>query len=109
MASSILNDPALYGKVALISDSRVSGISHGAIGVHCAPEAAAGGPIALVDDGDTISFDLKAGEITLEIGEDELRQRRAEWTPREFRHARRYLSDFAATVTQADQGCVSRS
>ncbi|MBL50072.1 MAG: dihydroxy-acid dehydratase [Roseibacillus sp.] len=109
MASSILNDPALYGKVALISDSRVSGISHGAIGVHCAPEAAAGGPIALVDDGDTISFDLKTGEIMLEIGEDELRQRRAQWTPREFRHARRYLSDFAATVTQADQGCVSRS
>lgn len=108
LASSILNDPELYGKVALISDSRVSGISHGAIGVHCAPEAAAGGPIALVEDGDEISFDLLAGEISLEISAEEMERRRSEWKPREFRHKRRYLSDFAATVTQADCGCVSR-
>lgn len=109
LASSILNDPDLYGKVALITDSRVSGISHGAIGVHCAPEAAVGGPIALVEDGDVISFDLQAGEISLEISDDVLERRRTRWSAPEIRHKRRYLSDFAATVTQADQGCVSRA
>ncbi len=109
LASSILTIPELYGKVALISDTRVSGVSHGAIGVHCAPEAAAGGPIALVEDGDAISFDLIAGEISLEVPAADLERRRAKWTPPTLRYRRGYLSDFAATVTQADQGCVSRS
>lgn len=109
LASSILNDPDLYGKVALITDSRVSGISHGAIGVHCAPEAAAGGAIALVEDGDVIAFDLQTGEISLEVSAEELDRRRSIWSAPEIRHRRRYLSDFASTVTQADQGCVSRA
>lgn len=107
LASSILTIPELYGKVAMISDTRVSGVSHGAIGVHCAPEAAAGGPIALVEDGDTIVFDLLAGEITLEISDDEFSRRRQKWAPPEIRYQRRYLADFAATVTQANEGCVS--
>ena len=67
LAASALSVPELNGKVALISDTRVSGISHGAIGVHCAPEAAVGGPIALVENGDEISFDCLVGDVTLHI------------------------------------------
>ncbi|MDP1799133.1 MAG: dihydroxy-acid dehydratase, partial [Planctomycetaceae bacterium] len=97
------------GKVALISDTRVSGISHGAIGVHCSPEAAVGGPIALVHDGDEISFDLPSGDITVHVNEDELGRRRQAWRPPEFERTRGYLADFTATVAQAHDGCVSRA
>lgn len=109
LAASALSVPELNGKVALISDTRVSGISHGAIGVHCAPEAAVGGPIALVRDGDEISFDLMPGTITLHVSDDELNRRRQTWKPPVIKHARGYLADFAATVAQANDGCVSRA
>ena len=108
LAASALSVPELNGKVALISDTRVSGISHGAIGVHCAPEAAVGGPIALVLDGDEISFDLMPGTITLHVSDEELGRRRQEWQAPTIKHARGYLADFAATVAQANDGCVSR-
>ncbi|HND55071.1 MAG TPA: dihydroxy-acid dehydratase, partial [Pirellulaceae bacterium] len=107
LAASALSVPELNGKVALISDTRVSGISHGAIGVHCAPEAAVGGPIALVEDGDEISFDLPAGSITLHVSDERLAARRGAWRPPTLRHQRGYLADFSATVAQADRGCVS--
>lgn len=107
LAASALSVPELNGKVALISDTRISGISHGAIGVHCAPEAAVGGPIGLVHDGDKISFDLPSGAITLHISDAELAARRAGWKPAARTYVRGYLADFAATVAQANQGCVS--
>ncbi|MEE3182165.1 MAG: dihydroxy-acid dehydratase, partial [Planctomycetota bacterium] len=107
VASAALSVPELDGKVALVSDTRVSGVSHGAIGVHCAPEAIAGGPIALVEDGDEISFELLEGKITLHVSDEELGTRRARWTPPELKHSRGYLADFSATVSQADSGCVS--
>ena len=107
VASAALSVPELDGKVALVSDTRVSGVSHGAIGVHCAPEAIAGGPIALVEDGDEISFELLEGKITLHVSDEDLGTRRAAWTPPELKHTRGYLADFAATVSQADSGCVS--
>lgn len=109
VASAALAVPELDGRVALISDTRVSGVSHGAIGVHCAPEAALGGPIALVADGDEISFDLLTGEIILHITDEELGRRRQQWRPAARRFRRGYLLDFAATVTQANHGCVSRA
>lgn len=109
LAASALAVPELNGRVALISDTRVSGISHGAIGVHCAPEAAVGGPIGLVEDGDEIGFDLPAGAITLYVSDETLTRRRAAWKPPSRAYARGYLADFAATVSQADQGCVSRA
>ncbi len=108
LAASALSVPELNGKVALISDTRVSGISHGAIGVHCSPEAAVGGPIALVHDGDEISFDLPLGSITLHVPDEELNHRRQAWQRPTIQHARGYLADFAATVAQAHDGCVSR-
>ncbi len=103
VATAALSTPALKGKVALVSDTRVSGVSHGCIGIHCAPEAAVGGPIGRVQDGDTIAFDLLAGTIHADA---DLAQRPA--FPAPPVHGRGYLADFAATATQADQGCVSR-
>lgn len=107
LAASALSVPELNGKVALISDTRISGISHGAIGVHCAPEAAVGGPIGLVHNGDQISFDLPSGAITLHISDAEFAARRAGWKPTARNYVRGYLADFAATVAQANHGCVS--
>ena len=109
VATAALAVPELDGKVAFVSDTRVSGVSHGAIGVHCSPEAAVGGPIALVHDGDEISFDLLAGDITLHVPDEELAQRRQSWTAPDRSHGHGYLSDFAAVVSQAHHGCVSRS
>ena len=107
VASAALSVPELDGKVALVSDTRISGVSHGAIGVHCAPEALVGGPIALVEDGDEISFELLEGNITLHVSDENLAARRQAWTPPPHAHTRGYLADFAATVSQADSGCVS--
>ncbi|MGY8770334.1 MAG: dihydroxy-acid dehydratase [Pirellulales bacterium] len=109
VATAALAVPELDGKVAFISDTRVSGVSHGAIGVHCAPEAAVGGPIALVEDGDTISFDLLAGKITLDVDDTTLAQRKQNWKAPELNLQRGYLADFSATVSQADSGCVSKA
>ena len=106
VATAALSTKELDGKVAFLSDSRVSGVSHGAIGVHCCPEAAIGGPIGLVADGDEISFDLLAGEITLHVSEEELAARRENWRPLRRRYDVGYLATFAATAGQADVGCV---
>ena len=72
--------------------------------MHCAPEAAAGGPIALVADGDEIAFDLPAGTIQWRVSDEEQTARRAAYVPRPISHDRRYLAEFAATVTGADRG-----
>lgn len=102
IASAALAVPELDGQVALISDTRVSGVSHGAIGVHCSPEAAVGGPIAAIQDGDELEFDLLAGTIELHA---DISIRSTQWPAPE--HQRGYLADFAATATQAHEGCVS--
>ena len=109
VATAALSVPELDGKVAFISDTRVSGVSHGAIGVHCSPEAAVGGPIGLVQNGDEISFDLLAGEIHLNVSDDEMTSRKTAWNAERPRHTRGYLADFSATVAQAHHGCVSRA
>lgn len=103
VASAALATPELDGRVAFISDARVSGVSHGAIGVHCSPEAVAGGPIGQVQDGDSITFDLLAGTIHVDA---DLAARPN--MARDVTQRRGYLADFSATVAQADQGCVSR-
>lgn len=102
LATAALSTPELDGKVALISDARVSGVSHGAIGVHCSPEAAVGGPIARVKDGDIISFDLLDGVIAW-AGSVE--------TPEDFpvfNGKEIYLREFSQNTTQSHQGCVSK-
>jgi dihydroxy-acid dehydratase len=105
VASAALAVPELKGKVALISDTRVSGVSSGAVGVHCSPEAAVGGPIASVRDGDPITFDLLAGTIHVDA---DLSAPDRQIAPHPVKYQRGYLADFAATVTQAHEGCVSR-
>lgn len=108
IATAALAVPELDGKIAFISDARVSGVSHGAIGVHCAPEAIVGGPIACVNDGDLISFDLLNGSIHVDITAEEISARRAELKPRPVAEVRRgYLADWSATSAQASHGCVS--
>jgi dihydroxy-acid dehydratase len=108
IATAALAVPELDGKIAFISDARVSGVSHGAIGVHCAPEAIVGGPIACVQDGDVISFDLLNGTIHVDISAEEMAARRAQLQPRSGTAVRRgYLADWSATTAQASHGCVS--
>ena len=107
VASSALSTPELDGKVAFLSDTRVSGVSHGAMGVHVCPEAAAGGPIGLVEDGDEIAFDLLAGTLTLAVEDTELARRRERRVIPPLQHERGYLRQFAATVGGADVGCVA--
>lgn len=103
IASAALATPELDGRVAMISDTRVSGVSHGAIGVHCSPEAAVGGPISKVIDGDVIRFDVLEGIV--EVAADLDSRDAPDWP---VLYQRGYLADFGATVTQAHHGCVSR-
>ena len=110
IATAALAVPELDGKIAFISDARVSGVSHGAIGVHCSPEAIVGGPIGFVQDGDIIGFDLLKGTITVNITDAEMAVRRANLKPRPTLEPRRgYLADWSATVAQASHGCVSKA
>jgi dihydroxy-acid dehydratase len=92
--------------VALITDGRFSGATRGACIGHISPEAAAGGPIALVNEGDTISIDIPNRRIDLEVPEAELAKRKAAWKrhPPKVNHG--YLARYAAQVTSADTGAV---
>jgi dihydroxy-acid dehydratase len=89
---------------ALITDGRFSGATKGPAIGHVSPEAAAGGPIALVREGDTISIDINAGTLTLEVDDAELGRRRASWEPPAPRYATGVLSRYARLVTSADKG-----
>jgi dihydroxy-acid dehydratase len=88
-----------------ISDARMSGTSYGTCVLHVAPEAAAGGPLALVRDGDRITLDVAARRLQLEVAEDELARRRAAWQPPAPHYQRGYGALYAEHVTQANLGC----
>lgn len=88
-----------------LSDARMSGTSYGGCLLHCAPEAAVGGPLALVQTGDTVTVDVPARTIHLNISDDELSRRRAAWTLPPPRYERGYGWLFGRHVLQADQGC----
>ena len=88
-----------------LSDARMSGTSYGACVLHVAPEAYVGGPLALVRTGDTISVDVDARSIRLEVGEEELAARRAQWTPPPPRYERGYGWMFSRHIRQANDGC----
>jgi dihydroxy-acid dehydratase len=88
-----------------LSDARMSGTSYGGCLLHCSPEAAVGGPLALVRTGDLITVDVPARRIHLEVSDDELARRRAEWTPPPPRYERGYGWMFGRHILQADQGC----
>ena len=90
--------------VALITDGRFSGATKGPAIGHVSPEAAAGGPIALVREGDTISIDIDAGTLELEVPDAELAERRAAWEPPAPKYSSGVLSRYAKLVTSADKG-----
>lgn len=92
--------------VALITDGRFSGATRGASIGHISPEAAEGGPIALVEEGDMIAIDMNACTITLEVSDEDLAKRRANWVKPEPKIKTGYLSRYAKLVTSASTGAV---
>ncbi|MFI5801843.1 L-arabinonate dehydratase [Streptomyces sp. NPDC051561] len=88
-----------------ISDARMSGTSYGACVLHIAPESYVGGPLALVRTGDPITLDVAARTLQLNVSEEELELRRAEWTPPPKRYERGYGALYQEQITQADTGC----
>ncbi|QIY95130.1 L-arabinonate dehydratase [Streptomyces sp. S1D4-11] len=88
-----------------ISDARMSGTSYGACVLHVAPESHIGGPLALVRTGDTITLDVEARSLQLDVDDEELERRRAEWTAPPERYERGYGALYNEQITQADTGC----
>lgn len=112
MREMLSTTAALYGlgmgeKVALITDGRFSGATRGFCIGHVGPEAAEGGPIGLVEDGDTIRIDAEAGTIDLDVPEDVLAERRARWQPRVNDYQSGALYRYAQNVGPAYQGAVT--
>ncbi|MFO0425507.1 MAG: IlvD/Edd family dehydratase [Planctomyces sp.] len=91
--------------IVRISDSRMSGTAFGTVVLHVAPEAAAGGPLGLVQNGDQIALDVEQRTLNLIVDDDELQRRRAQWAPPATRHLRGYPRLYIDHVLQADEGC----
>jgi dihydroxy-acid dehydratase len=98
----------LGDSVALLTDGRFSGATHGLMAGHVAPEAAHGGPIAAVRDGDTIVFDIAARRLDLEIPEQELKARLREWIAPPPRYTAGVMAKYAKLVSSASEGAVTR-
>ena len=96
----------LGSTVALITDGRFSGASRGAAIGHVSPEAAVGGPIALVEEGDIISIDIPGNRLNMKVSEEELAKRRAAWKPRKPRVTDGYLARYQALVTSGNRGAI---
>lgn len=104
--TSILSGMGLDGQVMLLTDGRFSGATRGAAIGHVSPEAAARGPIAAIRDGDSVVLDIPAGSITVELSDEEIRERLAELPTWEPRVERGYLRRYARLVTSANTGAV---
>ena len=104
--TSAIAGMGLGSKVALITDGRFSGASRGASIGHVSPEAAVGGPIALVKEGDLIKINIKEKTLNIDVSDEELNQRSKEWTPREAKIKTGYLARYSKLVTSGDRGAV---
>ena len=104
--TSAIAGMGLGSSVALITDGRFSGASRGASIGHVSPEAAVGGPIALVEEGDIISINIPENKLDVLVPEEELDRRRAAWQPREPRVSGGYLSRYRELVTSGNRGAV---
>ena len=104
--TSAIAGMGLGSSVALITDGRFSGASRGASIGHISPEAAVGGPIALVEEGDIIAIDIPANAINVKVSDEVLAERRAKWQPREPKVKSGYLARYASMVTSADKGAI---
>ena len=104
--TSAIMGMGLGSSVALITDGRFSGASRGAAIGHISPEAAVGGPIALVEEGDTIRINIPENKLDFVISEEELKERRAKWQPRTPKITTGYLARYAAMVTSGNRGAI---
>ena len=104
--TSAIAGMGLGSTVALITDGRFSGASRGASIGHVSPEAAVGGPIALIEEGDIISIDIEACTLNVKLSDEELAARRAKWQPREPKVTTGYLARYAKMVTSGNRGAV---
>ena len=107
--TSAIAGMGLGSSVALITDGRFSGASRGASIGHISPEAAVGGPIALIEEGDIIAIDIPANTINVKVSDEGLAARREKWTPREPKVKTGYLARYASMVTSADKGAILKS
>ena len=104
--TSAIAGMGLGASVALITDGRFSGASRGASIGHVSPEAAVGGPIALIEEGDIIKIDIPANTINVDVSDEELAARRAKWQPREPKVTSGYLARYASMVTSGNRGAI---
>ncbi len=104
--TSAIAGMGLGSSVALITDGRFSGASRGASIGHVSPEAAVGGPIALIEEGDIIDIDINGLSINVEVSEEEMAARKAKWQPREPKVTTGYLRRYAALVTSGNRGAI---
>lgn len=104
--TSAIAGMGLGSSVALVTDGRFSGASRGASIGHISPEAAVGGPIALVEEGDMIRINIPETKLELAVSEEELAARRAKWQPREPKVTTGYLARYASMVTSGNRGAV---
>lgn len=104
--TSAIMGSGLGDRVALITDGRFSGATRGAAIGHVSPEAAVGGPIALIEEGDSIEIDIPQNTIKLLISEEELTKRKNAWRPREARVTKGYLARYAKSVSSGCKGAV---
>jgi len=105
--TSAINGRGMSQDVALLTDGRFSGGSHGFVVGHVTPEAHLGGPIALVEDGDTITIDAETQEVILDVSDEVLAQRRAQWTAPKPYAERGTLAKYAQLVSSASEGAVT--
>jgi dihydroxy-acid dehydratase len=98
----------LGDEVALVTDGRFSGATHGLMVGHVAPEAVRGGPIAALRDGDVVVVDVEARELRVELSDDQLAARLADWTPPPPRYADGVFAKYAALVSSASEGAITR-
>jgi dihydroxy-acid dehydratase len=94
--------------VALVTDGRFSGATRGLMVGHVAPEAASGGPLAALREGDSIVLDVEARGINVELSDDEIAARLADWTPPPPRYTGGVFAKYAASVSSASEGAVTR-
>ena len=104
--TSAIAGMGLGSSVALITDGRFSGASRGASIGHVSPEAAVGGPIALVEEGDIIKINIPANTLNVDISDEEMAARRAKWQPREPKVTTGYLARYAHLVTSGNRGAI---
>ena len=93
--------------MALLTDGRFSGATHGLMAGHVAPEAAKGGPIAAVQDGDIITFDITARRLDIEISDEEIKKRLVHWRPPTPRYTIGVMAKYARQVSSASEGAVT--